>query len=56
MKQFIQQYTENQIHSLKYAIEHKEQWKDNHTEVWKKIKDYSFNWCKTFSIPHDVSL
>ena len=45
------EYLDQQIAALLYAIEHREEWNSDPKALWKSIHDQSINWCKQFQIP-----
>jgi 23S rRNA U2552 (ribose-2'-O)-methylase RlmE/FtsJ len=44
-------YLEQQINALKYAISNKDEWNTNFEKIWKEIQDYSIHWCRKFQVP-----
>lgn len=46
-----QEYLQQQIAALKYAITHKDDWNSNHQQVWSEIQKHSIAWCKQFYMP-----
>lgn len=46
-----QEYLEQQIAALEYAILHKSDWNTNPADVWNSIYTHSMNWCREFQMP-----
>ena len=44
-------FLEQQVSALKYAISMKDEWNENHEKQWKEIQDHSIHWCRQFQIP-----
>ena len=45
------EYLEQQIGALKYAISKKEDWNTKPEQQWKEIQDHSIHWCRQFQVP-----
>ena len=45
------EYVEQQIDALKYAITHEDDWNKNSTIIWNEIHDNSLQWCRQFQMP-----
>jgi hypothetical protein len=45
------QYLDQQINSLKYALQHKEEWNRDSATIWKSIYRHSLEWCAEFKMP-----
>jgi 23S rRNA U2552 (ribose-2'-O)-methylase RlmE/FtsJ len=44
-------FLEQQVGALKYAISKKDEWNEHHEKQWKEIQDHSIHWCRQFQIP-----
>ena len=44
-------FLEQQVSALKYALSKKDEWNENHEKQWKEIQDHSIHWCRQFQIP-----
>jgi 23S rRNA U2552 (ribose-2'-O)-methylase RlmE/FtsJ len=51
-----QEYLDQQIAALDYAIKNKEKWNENPYRIWKAICGQSANWCSYFHIPLKYSV
>jgi hypothetical protein len=45
------EFLEQQVSALRYAISKKEEWNENVEKQWKEIQDHSIHWCRQFQIP-----
>ena len=52
---FRQEYLEQQVAALKYAILHKIEWNKTPDIIWNSIYNHSMSWCQEFQMPirHD---
>ena len=44
-------YLDQQINSLEYALQHKEEWNRDSVTIWKSIYKHSLDWCAEFKMP-----
>ena len=52
---FRQEYLEQQVAALKYAISNRVEWNKNPEIIWNSIYNHSISWCQEFQMPirHD---
>lgn len=51
IRELKEEFLQQQIGALKYAIAHKEEWNMNPQAIWKRIHENSVQWCSEFQIP-----
>jgi hypothetical protein len=44
-------FLEQQVSALKYAISKKDEWNEANEKQWKEIQDHSIHWCRQFQVP-----
>lgn len=44
-------FLDQQVGALRYAISKKDEWNEGHEKQWKEIQDHSIHWCRQFQIP-----